>query len=131
MITTTDTANIMYTVCKQFGMPVYQSQNIPIEDVSTEGRIVIHVKEQTAENIWRKGFVEVNFFVPDTPNGKADLITLNEIERMATRSLRGTGAMDGTAYHYNVTSTYVLENSDLKAHYVNAKVLFRSMNVIE
>lgn len=131
MITTTDTANILYITCKAFGMPVYQAGNIPNGEIGAAGRVVIHTKEQTPGSTWTKGFVEINLFVADTPHGKADLKRLNELERMAVKYLKASGWYDETAYTYSVTSTSVLENSNLKAHYINAKVLFKALNTME
>jgi len=131
MITTTDAANILYTACKIFGMPVYQAGNIPEGKVGKDGRVVIHVKEHTPGSTWKKGFVEINLFAADTPKGKSDLIRLNELERMAVKDLKGMGWHDGTAYTFSVASTIPMENADLKAHYINAKVLFKVLNTME
>ena len=92
---------------------------------------MIHPKEQSPDSIWKKGFLEVNLFVADTKQGNADLIRLNELERMAIKSFHGTGEFDGTTYKYVVQSTRPLENKDLKAHYINVKVLFKAMNTME
>lgn len=131
MITTTDIANILYKACSFFEMPVYQAGNIPTGIVNDRGRVVIHSKEQTAEKTWKKSFAEVNIFVPDTPDGNANLIRLNEVERLATKMLKNTGCLDGTVYQYEVASTILLNNENLKAHYINAKVLFKVLNTME
>lgn len=131
MITTTDAANIIYTACKVFGMPVYQGGNIPNGMVGDDGRVVVHVKEYSVDSTWKKGFVEVNLFVADTLHGNADLIRLNELERQATKLLKGMGWHDGTAYQYDVVSTIPLENANLKAHYINVKVLFKVLNTMD
>lgn len=131
MITTTDIANILFEVCDAFGMPVYQGGNVPTGHIGTDGRVVIHTKEQTSESTWKKGFVEVNLFAADTPKGNADLIKLNALERMAYTVLQKTGQYDGTTYRFSVASTTIESNEELKAHYVNAKVLFKAMNTIE
>lgn len=131
MITTTDAANILYKDCAIFGMPVFQEGNIPGGCIGEGGRVVIHAKEQSSDSIWRKGFLEVNLFVADTSNGKADLIRLNELERLALKSFKDTNVFDGTAYKYVVASTFLLENKDLKAHYINVKVLFKVLNTME
>lgn len=131
MITTTDTANILYKVCQAFGMPVYQGGNVPQGKIGDEGRVVIHVKEQTPESIWKKGFAEINLFAVDTQKGNADLIRLNELERMAVKTLQATGDYDGTVYKFTIASTAILANEDLKSHFVNVKVLFKVLNTIE
>lgn len=131
MITITDAANILYKDCAIFGMPVFQDGNVPAGLVDKSGRVVIHTKEQSSDSIWKKGFIEVNLFVADTKHGKTDLIRLNELERLAIKSFRDTNEFDGTTYKYVVASTRTLENKDLKAHYINIKVLFKVMNTME
>ncbi len=131
MITTTDTANIIYTACKAFGMPVYQGGNVPDGLVGSEGRIVIHAKEQSSESYWKKNFIEVNFFIPDTQQGKADLVRLNQTERHAAKELTATGRWDGTVYRYSPASISIAGNETLKCHYVNVRLLFKSLNTLE
>lgn len=131
MITTTDTANILYTVCQTFNMPIFQEGNVKKGKIGKDGRVVIHVKEQTSEPKWKKGFVEINLFAADLADGIADLIKLNGLERSAHRILNTVGTYDGITYKSTVASTVVLENKTLEAHFVNVKVLFRVMNVME
>lgn len=131
MITTTDAANILYKDCAIFGMPVFQEGNVPDGFVDGSGRVVIHAKEQSSDSIWKKGFIEVNLFVANTKKGKADLIRLNELERLAIKSFKDTNVFDGTTYKYVVASTRTFENKDLKAHYINVKVLFKVLNTME
>lgn len=129
MITTTDIANILYKDCMALGIEIQQDGNIPDGKITKE-RVVIHVKEQTPERIWRKGFVEVNILVPDV-SGKAQLIRLNELERMAVKLLKRSGNYDGTFYSYDIASISILNEKELDAHYVNARVLFKALNTIE
>lgn len=131
MITTTDVANILYTKCKEFDMPIYQEGNIDDGRVAQEGRIVIHVKEQTAETYWKKGFAEVNLIVPDTPQKHADLVRLNELERKAMMFDGISGKYDDTLYQIKVSSTTMLENKELESHYINARLLVKVLNTIE
>lgn len=130
MITTTDSANILYQVCQAFGVPVYQGENIPNGEIEPQGRVVIHAKEQTSETYWKKNFIEVNLFAKDTERGNANLIRLNELEREAQRVLKGVGVYDDTTYRLTLYSTSIMDNSDLRAHYVNARVLFQTINLI-
>lgn len=131
MITTTDAANILYKDCAIFGMPIFHADNAPDGFIEKDGRVVIHMKAQTPESIWKKGFLEVNLFVADTKYGSSDLIRLNELERMAIKSFKDTNVFDGTTYKYVVASTRTFENKDLKAHYINVKVLFKVLNTME
>ncbi len=130
MITTTDSANILYQVCQAFGVPVYQGGNVPSGEIEPQGRVVIHAKEQSSETYWKKNFIEVNLFAKDTNRGNADLIRLNELEREAQRALHKTGLYDGTTYRLSPYTTSIMESSDLRAHYVNVRVLFQTINLI-
>lgn len=130
MIVTTDIANILYKDCKAFGMEVYQSGNIPDEDkeLSSE-RIIIIVKSQSPEAIWKKGFVEVNLCVPDM-DGKANLIRLQELERNAQEVLdEVVGEYDGSNYYYLIDSIGTEADTELRCHYVNVRILFQVLNV--
>lgn len=129
MIATTDIANILYRDIKMMGFAVSQEGNVPAGPLTAE-RVVIHAKQQTVETTWKKNFAEVNFLVPDTADGKADLVRLNVLERYALEHLRAGGRYDDTTYTYAPVSTCILELRDFKAHYVNAKLLFRVINTI-
>lgn len=131
MITSTDAANIIFRDCKPFDLPRYQGGNVPDGKVENGGRIVIHSKQQTPGGRWMKNYVEVNIVIPDTPNGKANLVQLNAYEREARIRLNGSDTYDGTIYRYWVDSTSILQNEQLKSHYVNARVLFQAMNTLE
>lgn len=130
MIVSTDIANILYKASMPVGMPVFQEGNITESGVvGPEGRVVVHVRELTPETYWHKMFAEVNFFVADLPSRNADLIRLNYIERLARKTLDGVaGTCDGTPYVFSVHSTSIMASEELHAHYVNVKVLFKSLN---
>ena len=127
MITTTDIANLIYRTCKEFGIEVYQFGNIPRGEV-TEPRITIHVKSGVGETWWRKGFAEVNFSVPDIEDS-AGLIALNEYERLAWSVLDFTDEYDGSLFHFEVYSTEIIQDTQFKCHYVNARVQYKVLNV--
>lgn len=131
MIVTTDIANILYARCKMFGMPVAQGHNIDYDALEPQGRVVVHVREQTPQKIWKKCFAEVNIHVPDVGEGRADLIKLNEIERNAHRIFDCVSVYDDTYYRLTIAATNILQSKELHSHYVNAKVLFQSLNTIE
>ena len=99
MIVTTDIANILYKACEAFGIDVYQAGNIPDEHkkLSSE-RVIIRTKSQSSEEIWKKGFVEINLCVTDM-DGDANLIRLQELERKAQKDLGDVvGDYDGSKY---------------------------------
>lgn len=129
MIGTTDIANLLYKACTKKGIEVYQYGNIPRGEVTTP-RVTIHVKSGSDETWWRKGFAEVNFNIPDLEDGTADLITLGEYERDAWKLLKFTDVFDDTTFQFKVSSTEVMQDTQFKCHYVNARVLYRVINVI-
>ena len=130
MIVTTDIANILYKDCKAFGIEVYQAGNIPDEHkkLSSE-RVIVRTKSQSPEAIWKKGFVEVNFCVPDM-DGDANLIRLQELERKAQEALdEVVGEYDGSNYYYLIDSIGIEADTELRCHYVNVRLLFQVLNV--
>ena len=127
MITTTDVSNILVRDCKIFGLEVFQEGAIPDGELTVE-RITVHAKRQTIETYWNKGFVEVNFCVPDK-YGEADLVRLNELQRIATRMLEKVGEYDGTHYRYSVYSSSKEEEPSLKCHFINVRLLFEVLNI--
>ena len=130
MIVTTDIANILYKDCKDFGIEVYQSGNIPDEhkELSSE-RVIVRTKSQSPEAIWKKGFVEVNLCVPDM-DGDANLIRLQELERKAQEALdEVVGEYDGSNYYYLIDSISIEADTELRCHYVNVRILFQVLNV--
>lgn len=129
MIVSTDIANIIYKDCKDFGIRnLYQSGNIPAGKV-TEERIVIITMQQENGTYWKEGIVHVNLCVPDIDeNGTANLTRLNELERMANL-LGEVNEYDGTWYKYEVDSSRIEDDSPLKCHYVNVRLLFEVLNV--
>lgn len=130
MITTTDIANILYTDCQAFGLPVFQKGNIPEGEITDE-RIIVFSRSNTKQKYWAKSYAEVNLCVPDIHYGVANLIRLNELERQATEILSySNGEYDESQYRYTIDKIGIEEDKSLKCHYVNVKILFEILNVI-
>lgn len=131
MITSGDVANIIYRDCK-FDVPVYKFGNLPTGEVKNE-YITVRAKSQEDGIYWKKGFVEVNFVVPDIQgDGKmvANTKRLTEVERLMASKLDDyAGAFDGSIYNYSVYSTSQEEDSALKCHFANCRLLFKVLNV--
>ena len=132
MITTSDIVDILYGVCAPFEIDVFRKGYIPDGEVTRE-RIVIIPKDQTTETYWRKCFIEVNICVPDIGDGIADLNRLQELERLARRIfLSAAGEYDDSYYAYSISSINgVIKDDNLKCHYVNVRLLFEVLNVME
>ena len=129
MIVTTDIANIIYKDCKAFGIDIVPHGKRLTGALKSE-RIVIHSKKQQSGTYWKKSFVEVNFCVPDLKEGEANTIRLNELEKQAQKTFDGvTRRYDGTTYHYSIDSIGTEEDTALKCHYVNVRILFEVLNV--
>lgn len=124
MITESDAGNILYRDCSVFGVPIYQGLRKAFQN-NTE-RIIIIPKQQQKGGVWDKCYIEVNWFIPDTK--EPNLIRLHEIERLLRKELNGVGQYDSTTYRYSIESTQILEASDYKSHYANARVMFKAMN---
>lgn len=129
MIVTTDIANILYHDCQSFGISIVPHGKKLTGAMKSE-RIVIHAKKQQPETYWKKSFAEVNLCVPDLKEGEANTIRLNELEKQAQGMLDGvTGRYDGTTYHYSIDTIGTEEDTALKCHYVNVRILFEVLNV--
>lgn len=128
MITSSDAGAILYDDCKIFNLPIYRGWSFPKKKVDTD-RIVVIAKSLSPDSYWTKGFVEVNFCVPDYKDN-ANLKRLNELERGALKVLGyKTGEFDGTRYRYSIESNGVEEDSELNCHFVNVRILFEVLNV--
>lgn len=132
MITTSDIVDILYGVCAPFEIEVFRKGYIPQGVVARE-RIVILPKDQTPETYWKKSFVEINICVPDLEEGVANLSRLQELERQAQKVFIGyAGQHDGSSYTYSISSISGLNRDEnLKCHYVNVRLLFEVLNVME
>lgn len=129
MIVTTDIANILYRDCQTFGIDIVPHGKKLTGELKSE-MIVIHAKKQQSETYWKKSFCEVNFCVPDLKEGEANTIRLNELEKQAQEMFDGvTGRYDGTTYHYSIDTIGTDEDTALKCHYVNVRILFEVLNV--
>ena len=129
MIVTTDIANILYRDCQTFGISIVPHGKKLTGAMKSE-RIVIHAKKQHPETYWKKSFAEVNLCVPDLKEGEANSIRLNELEKQAQERFDGvTGRYDGTTYHYSIDTIGTEEDTALKCHYVNVRILFEVLNV--
>lgn len=129
MIVTIDIANILYRDCQTFGISIVPHGKKLTGELKSE-RIVIHAKKQQPGTYWKKSFAEVNLYVPDLKEGEANTIRLNELEKQAQGMLDGvTGRYDGTTYHYSIDTIGTEEDTALKCHYVNVRILFEVLNV--
>lgn len=132
MITTADIADILFEKCKALGTEVFRRGAIPDGCVKKE-RVVILPKEQSPETYWQKSFVEVNICVPDIGNGVANISRLQELERLAKRLFNGAaGEYDSSYYAYDISSISGINRDEaLKCHFVNVRILFQVLNVME
>lgn len=128
MIGTTDIANILYRDCKVFGIGIVPQGKTLVGKLESE-RIVIHAKKQQPGKYWKKSFAEVNLCVPDLSENEANSIRLQELEREAENRLDTVGSYDGTTYRYSIESIGTEEDTALKCHYVNVRILFEVLNV--
>nr|DAU63599.1 MAG TPA: hypothetical protein [Caudoviricetes sp.] len=129
MIVSSDIANILYRDCKAFGIQIVPDGETLTGEITAE-RIVIHAKSQQPGRIWKKGFVEVNLCVPDLGVNSANSIRLGQLERQAQSLLDDIiGSYDGTHYYYGIAKIGREQDTNLKCHYVNVRILFEILNV--
>lgn len=130
MIVTTDIQTILYKDAKKLGIKkIYQEGTIPEGNLKDE-MVVVIANSVEPGIIWKVGFVHVNICVPYLDKkGTANRTRLNELERLANKVLNATSVFDGTAYTYEVDTTRIEEERDLKCHYVDVRILFSVLNV--
>lgn len=129
MIVSSDIANILYRDCKAFGIQIVPDGETLTGEITAE-RIVIHAKSQQPGKIWKKGFVEVNLCVPDLGVNSANSIRLGQLERQAQSLLDDIiGSYDDTHYYYGIAKIGREQDTNLKCHYVNVRILFEILNV--
>lgn len=130
MITSGDIANIIYKDCNVFGIDRVPDGETIVGELKSE-RIAIHVKEPQESDYWWKSYVEVNICVPDLKN-KSNRVRLDELQAQAYGlwyNKTVTGEYNDTRYKYTLYSSVQLEESTLKCHYVNVRLLFQVLNV--
>lgn len=131
MITTSDIADILYLRAKELvDCELSREGFVSFGGISSE-RMVIHSRPLKRGTYWAEGLQEVNYLVPDTYDGYADLARLAGIERFLQKNLTGDGDHDGTFYTFRPEQSQILNHEEMKAHYVNVKILFRALNTTE
>ena len=122
----------MIGVCKDLGIVplsrIYLPNDFP--EGPAEECIVIHVKSQVRGPIFYKGFVEVNYVVPDNED-RAEHDTLTEGEKVMKNAFRydTVGEYEGETYRYGMYSHEVLYEPDAHYHYVNVRLTFETLNI--
>ena len=130
MIVTTDIETILYKDAKKLGIKnIYKDNTIPEGNVKEE-RVTIIANATEPGTLWKVGFVHVNISVPYLDKkGMANITRLNELERIANKMLNSTSVFDNTPYTYEVDTTRIEDNRDLKCYYVNVRILFKVLNI--
>lgn len=131
MVTTSEIGDIFFSFLRKLSVQdVQRGWNFTDGEVLAE-RVTVSVKTTTHGGKWSKAFAEVNVCVPDLPNGDADLIRLEELEREYTLAFGiNTGVHDGTAYRFARESSGLLADNQLRLHYINIRVKFEYLNFI-
>lgn len=108
---------------------VYVDGDYPAGKITQE-RVVIIVKDASKGPIFNRGFVEVNFCVPDI-EGRADHQRLQELESQAVNYFWDdvVGDYGDTVYRYGLYSHGIHEDKDLGCHFANIRLLFETLNV--
>ena len=129
MIAVTNILDIIFDKCVDFGISDVREAPKDILGPLKSEMIGIHAKSLVPGTYWKKGFVEVNLYVPDI-DGEQDLIRLGQLERVSYSVFDElSGKFDGTGYRYSIYSTGIEENEPAQSHYVNVKLLFEVLNV--
>ena len=121
-------ARAIYDACRVLAVPIYIKDTIPDGMVESE-RIIIIPKSIEDGTRWYRGFVEVNYLVPDK-GGEADYISMMEAENSLKVLKYGQGEVDGLQYRYRKYSVSYEKDESLKCHFVNYRLLTEIQKVI-
>lgn len=123
MITPSDSGNIVYSLVKPLGLPIYRGWNDLNED-----RIVIVEHKQEKEKKWMKNFVDVNLVVPDMGN-EAQKAKLDSYQHTLQDMFYGETFVEhnGTGCLVEFSSIGIEEDKLLKSHFVNVKLLISAL----
>lgn len=126
MIVSGDIDSILYRDLKPMGFEQFRKNAVKNGKVTSE-RVVI-IAGTLQEGIWWDNTIaEIHICVPDLQDN-ANTKRLTEIERMF-KTLTKTSTYDGSTYRYSVLSTAQEEDTSLRCHYVNVRLLFEVLNV--
>lgn len=133
MITTSDIGDILFLHLSGLSVKdVRRDGNLHPRGELTEERVTLKVKPITAGKPWSKAYVEVNILVPDMEDGQADLIRLSELEAEYVAAFGwNTSTRGGIRYRFGRESVGLMDDGQLRCHYVNIRVLFEFLNLIE
>lgn len=133
MITTSDIGDILYLHLSGLSVKdIRRGWNLLPKGELTEERVTLTVKTITAGKPWSKAFAEVNILVPDMEDGQADLIRLSELEAEYVAAFGwNTSTRHGIRYRFGRETFGFLDDAQLRCHYVNIRVLFEFLNLIE
>lgn len=125
MITEGDTQNIVYNLVKGLGLPVLQGDT---KAYTKSPRVVVHAHKQEREKQYMKNFLEVNVVISDEAN-EAKRAMLKEYEtRLKDMFYEDiVGVYKGSGYVIEMKSLGIEEDSTLKSHFVNCKLLFSTL----
>lgn len=130
-MTTSEIGDIVYAHCKRLSVAdVRRGWNVGRGEAASE-RVCVTVKPATLSGRWCRAFVEVNVCVPDI-QGEADLVRLADLEREYSAAFGlNTGVHRGARYRFRREGAGLMDDAAMRLHYVNIRVLFEFINVIE
>lgn len=129
MITQETIGEILFDKCAEAfaDVPIYLKGSEPIGEIDTE-RVVIITRRIESGKYWNRSMCEINYCVPNRANEK-DGIRLKEAQVMMKPLHSGCGICENERYRFKKMSVGEEEDSDLRYHFVNLKVLFEILNV--
>lgn len=132
MISSSDVGLIMHDYCKAiFDMPILLDPKKELGEIDNE-RVVVHVHKQSFGKVWAKCYTDINICVPDEDNGEIGLARLQELERLSQKSFKDgcCGTYDGDTYIFEYDSIGIEEDPQMRCHFVNIKLLFKTQNFL-
>lgn len=131
-LTTSDIRIICKKIVGSLGIEVYIPEELPLGAIASD-RAVIVTSSDDLGKYWGKCIVTLSIIVPDVCPKIANMSRLSSYERKVQELFVDgiAGEHGGDSYLIELQSIGIDNASDVKCHFVNAKLMFNILNVSE
>ncbi|MBQ0073614.1 MAG: hypothetical protein KBT34_05430 [Prevotella sp.] len=126
MITESEAGEIIYDLCRNFGVEIHLLPNMPHEEVKSE-RIIIITNGEKSSTYWMNRIIKINWCVPDV-EGEAFTPSIKKAEKALTSLYYGKGYYNDIFYRFKKESSDTAANAEMRCHYANLTIMFQTLN---
>lgn len=129
-ITTAEIRKAVKDSIGHLGLQVYYAEDLPSGEITQE-RAVIVTSSDSFGNIWSTCLVTLSVCVPDLAPRVANLSRLNKLERIIQATFHDgyVGSKGDDDYCISLDKIGIEYDTQFKCHFVNAKLVFKTLNV--